>query len=268
MRFTKPRKVIWLPENLRETRTHAKLLIRPRSFLLAVALLIGLICAPYVYNHLNYLNDVLVSSGEGIRVSKIIWLNSVEWSTERPQRYTYFDKIINNTFYNGTLYMALLIHVGDFRPNVHMPGYGYRDCLRLKIIANVSISEGAVLSITLWYVRSTDSGMLIGIPSLKGGENSKITIPELFEKTCLYNLRLVDHRGYKNATHFITYFKCAPKEQKQANEYGIINLIDWILSDDNEDQLSIILELVWMSSQASRKIYMIYMPALVRAVRP
>jgi len=103
--------------------------------------------------------------------------------------------------------------------------------------------------------------MLIGIPSLKGGEDSKITIPELFEKTCLYNLRLVDHRGYKNATHFITYFKCAPKEQKQANEYGIINLIDWILSDDNEDQLSIILELVWAYSQET---YRIYMPAQIR----
>jgi len=161
--------------------------------------------------------------------------------------------------------MTLLIHVVDFCPGAE---WGYHDSLDLKIIANVSINEGAVLSITLWYVRSTDSDMLIGVPSLKGSENSKMTIRELFEKACLYNLRLVDHRGYKNATHFITYFKCAPKEQDQANEYGITNLIRWILSGDNENQLSIILELVWMSSQASRKKYTIYMPALVKVVRP
>jgi len=212
----------------------------------------------------NYLNDVLVSPGEGIHVSKVIWLNRVEWSVERPQGYIYFDEIINNTFYNGTLYMALLIHVVDFCPSAER---GYRDRLSLNIIANVSINEGAVLFITLWYVRSTDSGMLILVPSHKGGENSRMTIRKLFEKTCLHNLRLVDHRGYKNATHFTAYFKCAPKEQEQANEYGITNLIDWILPGDDENQLSIILELVWMSSQASRKIYTIYMPALVRVSR-
>ena len=211
-----------------------KRLIKSRALLITAAIIVGLIG---VHLH-NYLVVLQISSGSEVREFKAIWLSEVRWSMEKPQRYTYFNKVINNTLTNYALYLALCIRVKDFCPGTNS--------LSLDLIANTSVSEGTVLSIILRYTHPVDSRLLLMIPSTKG----KKTLREVLEETCLRNLRLVAHGARKNATHLTTYFTCAPRGPGPT-WYGITMSVEWWLPDEVDSGLSVVLELQWADPEGN-----------------
>ena len=189
------------------------------------------------------------SSWESVaREPKAIWLSEAEWSVRMPQRYTYFGETINNTFANETLYMALLVRVEDFLPR-SAPG------LRLTVIANISVSEGSALYITLWFIQPRGSRLLVRVPT----PGERMTLREALENACLRDLKLVAHGARENATHLATYFKCAPRELGLAR-YGITMSVECGWPDEAHCVLSVVLELLWASS---REVYRIYLPVLI-----